>query len=142
MIDRVLKSRHTTVKTREYGQVPIRSLEKVLSGEFHTISIGGGISYTLPFQNVCYRVLVRMVDFFPPNLADFAVEVPMKSIIDRGDDEMDDGATGQRTEWQWRFCLLVEGTEPRVSKQQPRELMKVYVTGAEGEHLLNLTATE
>ena len=83
-----------------------------------------------------------MVDYFPPNLADFAVKVPMKSIVDRGDDDMDESATGKRTEWQWRFCLLVEGTEPRLSKQQPRELMKVYVTGAEGEHLLNLHATE
>lgn len=83
-----------------------------------------------------------MVDFFPPNLADFAVEVPMNSIIDHGDEEMDDGTNGRRTDWQWRFCLLVEGAEPVGSKQQPRELMKIYVAGADGEHLLNLSATE
>lgn len=130
-----------TVKSRNI-EVPTRSIESILAGETHNIPIPGGISYKLPFQNVCYRLLVRVVDFFPPDLADFAVEVPMKSIVHRGDDEMDDGDNNQRTEWQWRFCLLVEGTEPMASKQQPRELMKIYVAGAEGEHLLGLDATE
>lgn len=130
-----------TVKSRNV-EVPTRSVESILAGETHNVPIPGGISYKLPFQNVCYRLLVRVVDFFPPNLADFAVEVPMKSIVNCRDAEMNDGTNGQRTEWQWRFCILVEGTEPVASKQQPRELMKIYVAGAEGEHLLNLTATE
>lgn len=131
---------NVTVKSRN-PEVPIRSVEYILSAETHDVLIPGGISYKLPFQNVCYRLLVRVVDFFPPNLEDFAVEVPMESIVTRGDHEMDDG-TSRRTEWQWRFCLLVEGTEPVASKQQPRELMKIYVAGAHGEHLLGLTATE
>lgn len=82
-----------------------------------------------------------MVDFFPHKLEDFAVEVPVNSIVNQRFPGMD-VETSRRTEWQWRFCLLVEGTEPRTSKDQPRELMKIYVTGGEGEHLLNLTATE
>lgn len=134
-------SSNATVKSRNV-EVPTRSVESILAGETHEVPIPGGISYKLPFQNVCYRLLVRVVDFFPPNLADFAIEVPMKPIVRRDDDEMDDGSNNQRTEWQWRFCLLVEGTEPMASKQQPRELMKIYVAGAEGEHLLSLTATE
>lgn len=140
LVSSILILEHLTVKSRNV-EVPTRSIESILAGETHNVPIPGGISYKLPFQNVCYRLLVRVVDFFPPNLADFAVEVPMKSIVNQGYDEMDDGINGC-TEWQWRFCLLVEGAEPVASKQQPRELMKIYVAGAEGEHLLNLTATE
>lgn len=131
----------STVVVRDYGAAT-RSTESILSGESHNIPIPNGITYQLPFQNVCYRLLVRVVDFFPPKLEDFAVEVPMSSIVNHGYPGMNDGTSNQRTEWQWRFCLLVEGTEPKISKDQPRELMKIYVVGGEGEHLLNLTATE
>lgn len=126
------------VKSRN-PEVPIRSIEYILSGETHVNNLPGGITYNLPFQNIYYRLLARVVDFFPPKLEDFAVQVPIKSIADYG--KHDNGMT-QRTEWQWRFCLLVEGTEPVASKQQLREQMKVFVSGAEGEYLLNLTATE
>lgn len=52
------------------------------------------------------------------------------------------GATGTpRMEWEWRFCLLVEGTEPLTSNQV-RAQMKLFVTGGEAVHLLNLDPTE
>ncbi|KAL8903995.1 MAG: hypothetical protein Q9207_003575, partial [Kuettlingeria erythrocarpa] len=38
--------------------------------------------YTLPFQNLKSRALVRIVDFFPPNIADFAVRKREKSEFD------------------------------------------------------------
>lgn len=80
-----------------------------------------------------------MVDFFPPKLEDFAVQVPMESIL-AGDNGHDPSGT-PRMQWEWRFCLLVEGTEPLVSNQV-RAQMKVFVTGGEAEHLLNLDAVE
>lgn len=81
-----------------------------------------------------------MVDFFPPKLEDFAVQVPVKSIF-AGDDGH--ALTGTpRMEWEWRFCLLVEGTEPLSSKNEVRAQMKLFVTGAEAVHLLNLDPTK
>lgn len=47
-----------------------------------------------------------------------------------------------RMEWEWRFCLLVEGTEPLMSKSEVRAQMKLFVTGAEAVHLLSLDPTK
>lgn len=124
--------RNPNVKTREFG-IPVRSVDSILSAETHTISLPGGISYKLPFQNVAYNIIARVVDFFPPDLADFAVQVRTKTIARQSQEH--------RT-WEWRFCLLVEGIEPVMSKDQPREQMKIFVSGAEAEHLLCLDPTE
>ena len=125
------------VKTRSYN-VPVRSIERILSGESHINTIPGGITYQLPFQNVCYRPEVRVVDFFPPKLEDFAVQVPMETIL-AGNDRVNGTP---RMEWEWRFCLLVEGTEPLMSKNEVRAQMKLFVTGAEAVHLLSLDPTK
>ncbi|KAJ5587067.1 uncharacterized protein N7459_002832 [Penicillium hispanicum] len=124
---------NTTVKSRFYD-VPVRSLESILSGETHINTSPDGVTYQLPFQNVCYRPLLRVVDFFPPHLEDFAVQVPNKSIIEHADGM--DNERNQHMIWEWRFCLLVEGVEPLLPNE-PRRQMKLYVWGAEGEHLLN-----
>ncbi|KAJ5488725.1 hypothetical protein N7539_003615 [Penicillium diatomitis] len=128
------------IKTRAYN-VPVRSVERVLAAESHQNEIPGGIIYQLPFQNVYYQIEVRVVDFFPPRLEDFAVQVPMHSIVAPGDSTHQRGEH-QRLEWEWRFCLLVEGTEPSGSKDEPRPTMKIYVTGAEADHLLSIDAAD
>lgn len=92
---------------------------------------------------------MRVIDFFPPNLEDFTVAVPSESILD-GVDDNHYQANGTRkshnhTVWEWRFCLLVEGGEftPPTTKPQPqKERMKLFVTGAEAEHLLRMDAEE
>ncbi|KAJ5803228.1 uncharacterized protein N7503_005678 [Penicillium pulvis] len=124
--------RNPNVKTREFG-IPVRSVDSILSAETHIISLPGGISYKLPFQNVAYNIIARVVDFFPPDLADFAVQVRTKTIAHQSQEH--------RT-WEWRFYLLVEGIEPVILKDQPREQMKIFVSGAEAEHLLCLDPTD
>ncbi|KAJ5746336.1 hypothetical protein N7520_011518 [Penicillium odoratum] len=123
--------RNPSVKIREFG-VPSRSVDKVLEAETHIIPLPGGISYKAPFQNVAYSILARVIDFFPPDLADFAVQVPVKSIVDKK----------QHMAWDWRFCLLVESVEPVTLKDQLREPMKIFVSGAEAVHLLCLDPTD
>lgn len=103
--------------------------------------ISGGITYKLPFQNVCYRPLVRVVDFYPPKLEDFAVQVPVNPVAGFDDDGEEDLGP-KYTTWDWRFCLLVEGTEPTDPKKQNRGLMQIFVTAGEGTHLLSLDADE
>ncbi|KAJ5656653.1 hypothetical protein N7507_008603 [Penicillium longicatenatum] len=124
--------RNSNVKTREFG-IPVRSVDSILAADHHVISLPGGISYKLPFQNVAYNTIARVVDFFPPDLADFAVQVRTKTIVHQSQ---------EHTTWEWRFCLLVEGIEPVVSKDQPREQMKIFVSGAEAERLLCLDPTD
>lgn len=121
----------------------MKSIDSILSGETHINTIPGGITYQLPFQNVCYRSIVRVVDFFPPNLEDFAVPVPRDSILDDTDNSEDQStANGRHAIWEWRFCLLVEDGEPTPRNQQPRERMKLFVSGAEAVHLLRLDPKE
>ncbi|KAJ5945558.1 hypothetical protein N7454_002397 [Penicillium verhagenii] len=64
VLSSVRSRRNQHVKIRDFG-IPTRSVDSVLSAATHVISLGGGISYKLPFQNVAYNVLVRVVDFFP-----------------------------------------------------------------------------
>lgn len=64
----------------------------------------------------------------------------MESIF-AGDDDQAPNSTA-RMEWEWRFCLLVEGTEPLRSKDEARAQMKLFVTGAEAVHLLSLDPTK
>ncbi|KAL8865457.1 MAG: hypothetical protein Q9174_006875, partial [Haloplaca sp. 1 TL-2023] len=54
-------------------EIPTRPLSSILSLSTHTLSTPNGTPYTLPFQNINSRALVRIVDFYPPNIADFAV---------------------------------------------------------------------
>ncbi|KAJ5431252.1 Telomere end binding protein [Penicillium cf. griseofulvum] len=108
------------VKTKNYT-VPNVPLEKILLAETHINNAPGGVIYQLPFQNVNYHSQVRVIDFFPPRVEDFAVQTNVESKFG----------------WEWRFCLLVEGVEPKPSKQQPREVMKLYA-GSDKEKLFLL----
>ncbi|OQD71390.1 hypothetical protein PENPOL_c001G05005 [Penicillium polonicum] len=119
------------VKTRNYT-VPTLPLEKILLAETHTNNAPGGVVYQLPFQNVNYHSQVRVVDFFPPRIEDFAVQTSSAPLFGN-----QNGATEPKFGWEWRFCLLVEGVEPKPSKQEPREVMKLYVYGQDGDCLLD-----
>lgn len=125
-----------SIKCRDYG-IPVHlDLDSILSAETHLNHISGDVTYKMPFQNVCYRPQVRVVDFYPPNLEDFAVQVPVNSTTGHDNEEEDLGP--KYTTWEWCFCLLVAGTGPSNPKQEPREFMKIFVYGGEGTHLLNL----
>lgn len=131
---------YSKVKCLNYGIPVTRDVDSILSAETHINKISGDVTYKLPFQNVCYRPLVRVVDFYPPDLEDFAVQVPLNSIADYDDE---DEVLGPKYHtWEWRFCLLVEGTEPTDSNQQTREFMQIFVTDGDATHLLNLDADE
>lgn len=105
------------------------------------VSLPGGIEYRLPFQNVKYRTIVRVVDFFPPDIADFAVAYnPDYPASDSEGDDDDDVSPSRRVRWEWRFCLLVE--DAKIAPGQSRNRIKLFVSGAEAEFLLKLDAVE
>ena len=54
--------------------IPTRPLSSILSLSTHALTTPQGTPYTLPFQNIKSRAVVRIVDFYPPNIADFAVK--------------------------------------------------------------------
>jgi hypothetical protein len=139
----------TAVRASHFAK-PFRSIQDILDKETHKNSAPGGIEYDLPFQNLCYRASVRVVDFFPPNLEDFAVEYNADTaMLSDGDDNIensdsnDDAIPGRRL-WEWRFCLLVEDGGPGMhyNRDQKRARMELYVAQHDAEFLLRMDAEE
>ena len=113
-----------------------------------------GAPYTLPFQNLNSRATVRVIDFIPPNLVDFAVPRPKASEYDilsegseGGDDQPSDDVRDDRPEaddgrrWEWRFGLVLEDALGGRHREN-RATIEVYVAGQDAEGLLNLEAEE
>ena len=113
-----------------------------------------GTSYSLPFQNIKSRAIVRIIDFFPSDLADFAVPCPESSEYDilsnREDSESENDSrdsngeaeneVGNGRRWEWRFGLVVE--DAFGPKKEAKATMEVYVAGQDAEFLLKLDAEE
>ncbi|KAL8714049.1 MAG: hypothetical protein Q9225_006652 [Loekoesia sp. 1 TL-2023] len=62
--------------------IPPRPLSSILSLSTHALKTPNGTPYTLSFQNINSRAVVRVVDFFPPDIADFAIRRKRKSEFD------------------------------------------------------------
>ncbi|KAI4168199.1 MAG: hypothetical protein LQ343_006585 [Gyalolechia ehrenbergii] len=150
--------------------VPPRPLSSILSISNNSLTTPSGTPYTLPFQNINSRAAVRVIDFFPPDIADFAVrrkkeseydvlsdhsedpssdETPSRLPADT-DDEADlnqtshshegDGDGEESSKWQWRFALIVEDASSLPSSKQHNPRLTAYVTDADAEFLLKLDA--
>ena len=111
----------------------------------------------MPFQNINSRATVRVIDFFPPNLVDFAVPLPKASEYDilsedegsgSGSEQPGNDGRDERSEtdddarrWEWRFELVLEDAL-RARHQEKRATVEVYIVGQDAEGLLNLEAEE
>ena len=135
-------------------------MSEIINGNGHDVKTPNGIPYRLPFHNISCRASLRVVDFFPPNLADFAVpreSSEYEGLSDDGNSNGDDdsgsdcsdsqndllnqmcGENGTRT-WEWRFCLCVE--EGSATGTSPKERFKVFVSDRDAEYLLAMSAEE
>jgi hypothetical protein len=133
------KPRFATVEPRvPPSGVHAQSLEAILNNPSHDNISTSGIRYRLPFQNLCYLTTVRVVDFYPPLLEDFAVH---KEQVSLAYNRKHDPASRTFKIWEWRFCLLVEGSFP-ATLGQSNERAKLFVSNYEAEHLLQLNAVE
>ena len=108
--------------------------------------------YNLPFQNINSRALVRIIDFFPPELADFAVPCAKPSeydILSELEESEDGGGSEISSEsnntepvaerrWEWRFGFILE--DALGPKNEAKATMEVYVVGEDAECLLKLDA--
>ncbi len=111
-----------------------------------------GNPLTVPFKNNFYQLKnLRVIDYHPPNFADFAA--PHKPsdyefLSDyEGDSDIDmdmpTDANGAEVSWEWRFELLVEDASPRAAvKQDSKGRMKLLIAGKDADFLLrNIEAT-
>jgi hypothetical protein len=118
------------------------------------VKSGSGLEYVLPFENVKYRSNVRVVDFWPDKLEDFAVgrrvsEYEVLSDYSGGestDNEEDmrlfregKGYGGQKA-WEWRFALRVKDADEKAGNQE--NTIWLVVNNQAGQMLLNIDATK
>ena len=106
----------------------------------------------MPFQNINSRALVRIIDFFPSELADFAVPCAKPSEYDilSEHEESEDGSASEiscesnntnpvtERRWEWKFGFILE--DALGPKNEARATMEVYVVGEDAECLLKLDA--
>ncbi|KAL5337769.1 hypothetical protein BJX70DRAFT_226916 [Aspergillus crustosus] len=130
---------NSNVKPAVPPSVPMQSLEDILNNPSHNNKSPSGIEYRLPFQNLCYLSTVRVIDFYPPYLEDFAVLQEHTSLA--YNKKRDPATSRTFTKWEWRFCLLVESNSPAAAGQT-KQRVKLFVSNSEAEYLLNMAATD
>lgn len=86
--------------------------------------------------------MIKVVDFFPPKLEEFAVPEKSKQTGQSASDEDgDNDYPNNFVRWSWRFCLLVESAA-LPPPGESRERMPLFVAGPEAEYLLRMDAVK
>lgn len=98
----------------------------------------------LPFVNQKRRCQVRVVDFYPPQLEDFAA--PAQNLSDGtnvSEDDMDIDSSDW-SDWEWNFFLLVEDSVRLKTTTNNREGQQtwLHVSNMDAQYLLDLDACE
>lgn len=119
----------------------------------HTTTIDGeSVEVQLPFINVNYRTAVRVTDFMPTKLEDFA---RLKRPPSEYDAVTDDGASDSDSEtelamdqhvtrgqeWEWCFYIQLEDAV-MVGKEQKKNKIWVLVDNQAAQCLVNLDASD
>lgn len=134
---------------------PVHPLSAVLEPVTYRTTIDeDAAELTLPFTNAKYRTVVRVVDYRPRKLEDFATwrkvtEYDMVSDYEGDlDSESDDNDQGNldrfrgRKTWEWCFALQLEEAGHGAGTKGPPEQLWALVDNSEGQQLTNLNACE
>ncbi|KAL6721544.1 hypothetical protein ACLMJK_000648 [Lecanora helva] len=154
--DQEVLDRHDSISDATLAMSRKQGLNKnasILSLDKHENTTPEGVIYTLPFQNINSRTTVRVIDFSPSNLANFAVPCPKSTEFDILSDagssqgESDSGTSSSDIDsgqgdrrWEWRFLLKLE--DAMGPKNDEKASMDVYVAGQDAECLLKLDAED
>lgn len=102
------------------------------SNERHINELADGTTYILPFINASYRTKVRVVDFDPPDLEDFALLAEPDD--DKSEFSQDMSWQSSSLKWEWSFSLRLE--EVRAAKDADPARAWVNVGHLEAQFLL------
>ncbi|KAL7962444.1 hypothetical protein V8C34DRAFT_270363 [Trichoderma compactum] len=117
---------------------------------------GEQVKLPLPFVNMKYRANVRVVNFMPPDLEDFAQPKKVKKkpsefdmLSDYEESDADADMEGEETvdrstarKWEWRFFLeLEDASSPGENQKEPKTLW-VTVNNPSAQCLLSLDASD
>ncbi|KAM0211627.1 hypothetical protein ACHAPA_007733 [Fusarium lateritium] len=148
---------NTNVKCENQDKPPSLISEIKALVQHETTIDGQSLKLSLPFVNLNHRTNVRVVDFAPSNLVDFAYPKKESEYDDLSDDggesvsnsdsEDEDEQSGQATldgfakarNWEWRFFLELE--DATVPAKQKKERLWVAVDNQAAQCLLSLDAS-
>lgn len=145
----------TGIVVSEHQDKDIVPLSTILQPVFYKTSMDNQeIKLELPFTCAQYRTNVRVVDFHPVSLKDFAVgRIPTEyDILSDNEDSDSDSASStsslpshhsegkKHRVWQWRFALKLEEVSATLKTKAPAQIW-VVVDNLAAQLLLNLDAT-
>lgn len=126
--------------------VPLTRIDDILDPTILKRETAKCNEFFLPFQNACYKSRIRVVDYFPDNIADFAApyrESEYDVLSDQeSDDDTDIDMTQNDLKWEWRFFLLVEDVSPCSTIDPEHRQMEVLVADGDAQFLLKQDACD
>ncbi|KIY03827.1 uncharacterized protein Z520_00518 [Fonsecaea multimorphosa CBS 102226] len=140
---------NTNIRCNQYQGVSCKHIVDILDPDILNRTTAKGNAYRLPFQNCTYKSKVRVVDFFPDNIADFAAprkdgQYDVLSDNDDFEEDMDVDPTQEENasnlKWEWRFLLLVEDARAPAGVDGRATQMELLVADTDGDYLLNMDA--
>lgn len=95
--------------------------------------------FTFPFLNVRHRSRVRVVDFFPPELEQFAHSLSNPHWEKRARKPAPNDSSS-KPRWEWGFVLLLE--DAKIPPNTVSEKLRVVVGNDAAQYLLDMNARE
>ncbi|KAF2104918.1 hypothetical protein NA57DRAFT_51710 [Rhizodiscina lignyota] len=127
---------------------PLVRVHDILHNPNRTATEKDGETFELPFINMNCRSFVRVVDFWPPAIEDFAssIDDPAFNNVSKLNNSSQistelDMELSQSNRWEWSFRLLVEDAHPNPGATTP-EYMQLLIAGETADYLLKLDAAD
>lgn len=127
-------------------EVPVKSVSDILGLETLKRETPGGREFSLPFQNCCYKTRLKVVDYYPHNIADFSVPRLVTEYDSLSDNEDTDDFhltltaaqnNPHSVRWEWRFFLVVEDASTQAKAADTHQnQMVLLVADTDGDFLL------
>lgn len=151
--EQALYKANNNVRINNHTGISPKTIVDILDPDILNRPTVKGNQYRLPFQNCTYKAKVRVIDFFPRNIANFAApykESQYDVLSDHEASDEDEDSAIDLTEdcgsteikWEWRFCLVVEDARPQPGCTNRPTQMDLLVADTDGEFLLNMEACD
>ncbi|EXJ55718.1 hypothetical protein A1O7_08647 [Cladophialophora yegresii CBS 114405] len=140
-----------SIRIHNHKGLLFKTIVDILDPDILHRTTPNGNPYRVPFQNCTYKSKVRVVDFFPDNIADFAAPRKVsqydelddhKSSDEESDLDLTQEGDGDEIKWEWRFFLLVEDARPQPGCQGRPTQMQLLVADDDGDCLFNMDACD
>ncbi|KAK7530946.1 uncharacterized protein J3D65DRAFT_640076 [Phyllosticta citribraziliensis] len=122
-------------------------LADILDNGHYKQETASGVTFQAPFINAKFYTQVRVVDFWPDKLEDFAHWLGDETYCNVPPDTQSTGLSQDQKGWEWAFYLMVEDADTKQAEgdaataaSEPTRIA-ILVADKDAEYLLNLSAS-